>query len=78
MIITIHSPAPRKLASNTNCNFNHLKNVDPASQIPLNTSLAKRNTNKRKQLFQIRNEVALAPHETEIIQSKIPPIRRHS
>ena len=41
-----NSPAPRKLASNTNCNLNNLKYVDPASQFPLNTSLARRNTNK--------------------------------
>ena len=72
------SPAPRKLASNTNCNFNNFKYVDPAPQNPLNTSFAKRNTNKRKQLFQIRSELALAPGEPQIIQSKIPPNRRHS
>ena len=48
-----NSPAPRKLASNTNCNLNNLNYVDPASQNPLNTSLAQRNTSKRKQLFQI-------------------------
>ena len=56
-----NSPAPRKLASNTNCNFNNRKYVDPAPQNPLNTSLAKRNTNKRKQLFQIRSDLTLAP-----------------
>ena len=55
-----NSPAPQKLASNTNCNLNNLKYVDPASQNPLNTSLAQRNTSKRKQLFQIRNELTLA------------------
>ena len=72
------SPALRKLAPNTNCNFNNFKNVDPASQNPLNTPLAKRETNRRKQLFQIRSELTLAPREPQIIQSKIPPIRRHS
>ena len=73
-----NSPAPRKLASNTNCNLNSLKYADSASQIPLHTYLAKRNTNKHKQLFQNRNELALASREIQIIQSKIPPIRRHS
>ena len=72
------SPAPRKLASNTTCNLNNLKYVDTASQNTFNTSLAQQNTSKSKQLFQIRNELALAPRETQIIQSKIPPIRRHS
>ena len=55
-----------------------MKYVGPASQNPINTSLAQRNTSKRKQLFQIRNELALAPREPQIIQSKIPPIRRDS
>ena len=73
-----NSPAPRKLASNANCNLNNLKYADPASQIPLQTSLAKRNTNNREQLFQNWNELTLAPRETQIMHSKIPPIRRHS
>ena len=73
-----NSPAPRKLASNTDCNLNNLKYVDRASQHPLNTSLDQRNTSNRKQLFQIRYELAIAPREPLIIQSKIPPIRRHS
>ena len=73
-----NSTAPRKLASNTNCNLNNLKYEDPASQLPLNTSLARRNTNKCKQLFQNQNELTLAPRETQITQYKIPPIRRHS
>ena len=73
-----NSPAPRKLASNTNCNLNNLKYAVSASHIPLHTSLAKRNTNKRKQLFQNRNELALASREIQIIQSEIPPIRKQS
>ena len=73
-----NSPAPRKLASNTNCNLNNLKYVDPASQLPLNTSLARRSTNKFKQLFQYWNELALAPRDTQITQTKIPPIRNYS
>ena len=73
-----NSPAPQKLASNTTCILNNLKYVDSASQNTLNTSLAPRNTSELKQLFQIRNELALAPREPQIIQSKIPPIRRHS
>ena len=72
------SPAPRKLASNTNCNLNNLNYVAPASQSPLNTSLAQQNTSKSKQLIQIPNELALAQCEPQIIHSKIPPIRRHS
>ena len=71
------SPAPQTLASNTTCNLNNLKYVDPALQIPLNTSLAQHNTNKYKQLVQNRNELALAPCETPILRSKFPPIRRH-
>ena len=71
-------PAQRNLASNTNCVLNILKYADPVSQIPLHTSLAKRNTTNREQLFQNRNELTLAPRETQIIHYKIPPIRRHS
>ena len=73
-----NSPAPRKLASNTNCYLNNLKHATPASQISLHTSLAKRNTNNGKQLFQNRNELTLAQRGTQIIHSKFPPIRRHS
>ena len=54
-----------------------MKYVDTASQIPLNTSLAQHNTNKYKQLDQNRNELALAPRETQILNSKFPQIRRH-
>ena len=73
-----NSPAQRKLASNSTQNLNNLKNVGSASQNPLNTSLAQQNTSKSKQIFQVRNGIALAPREPQIIQSKIPPIRRHS
>ena len=73
-----NSPFPRKLVSNTNYNINNLKYADPASQISLHTSLAKRNTNNRKQLFQNWNELTLAPRGTQIIHSKFPPIGRHS
>ena len=52
--------------------------MDPASQIPLNTSLAQHNTNKYKELVPNRNESALAPRETQILNSKYPPTRRHS
>ena len=55
-----------------------MKYSDPESQIPLNTSLAQHNTNKYKQLVQTRNELALEPRETQILNSKFPPIRRHS
>ena len=73
-----NSPAPQKFASNTTCNLNNLKYVHPASQNTLNTPLAQRNTSMRKQLFQIRNGLALAEREPQFIQSKIPPIRIHS
>ena len=73
-----NSRAPRKLASNTNCIFYNLKYVDSASKLPPNTSLARRNTKECIQLFQNRNELALALSETQIIQPKIQPIRRHS
>ena len=52
--------------------------VEHASQSPLNTSLAQQNTSKNKQLFQIRNKVALAQREPQFSQSKIPPIKRNS
>ena len=55
-----------------------MKYVDPASQIPLNTSLAQHNTNKYEQLVQNRNELALEPRETQILNSKFPPTRQHS
>ena len=72
-----NSPAPRKLASDTNCNFKVSNYVATTSQSPLNISLAQQNTSKSKQLFQTRNELALAQREPQVIQSKIPPIRRH-
>ena len=62
-----NSPARRKLASNSTSNLKNLKYVGSASQNPLNTSLAQQNTSKNKQ-----------PREPQFIQSKIPPIRRHS
>ena len=73
-----NSPARRKLAWNYSSNLNNLKYVGAASQNPLNTSLAQQNTSKGKQLFPIRNGLALAPREPQIIQSKIPPSRTHS
>ena len=76
MIITI--PRAAKLASIITCNLNNVKYVDPALQIPLSTSLAHHNTIKNKQLVQNRNQFALAPRETQILNSKFPPIRRHS
>ena len=46
-------PAPRKLASNTNCNLNNTNYVATAPQSPFNTSLAQQNTSKSKQFFQL-------------------------
>ena len=76
--IYYNSPAQRNLVSNSTRNLNNLKFVGSASQNPLNTTLAQQNTSKSKQLFQIRIGLALAPREPQIIQSKLPPIKRHS
>ena len=73
-----NSPVPRKLASNANSNLNNSKYVEHASQSPINTSLPQQNISKNKQLFQIRNKVALAQRESQISQSKFPRINRHS
>ena len=51
------SPAPRSQITNTSCKFNSLIFAYPASQIPNNTSLAKRNTTQCKQSFQKWNEM---------------------
>ena len=55
-----------------------MKYTYPASQIPNNTSLAKRNTIHCKQSFQNRNEISFATREFQFNKSNFPPIRRHS
>ena len=72
------SPAPPNQIIITSCNFNNLKYAYPASQIPLNTSLAKGNATQCKQSFQNRNEKCLARRETHFNRSNFPPIRRNS
>ena len=62
-----NSPAQRKLASNCTSNLDNLKYVGSASQNSINTSPAQQNTSKSKQLFLIRNGLALAPREPQII-----------
>ena len=76
--IYYNSPAQRKLASNYTSNLKNLKYLGSASQNPFNTYLAQQNTSKSEQLFQIRNGLALAPREPQIIQFKIPRIRKNS
>ena len=73
-----NSLAPRKQASNIICELSNLRYAIPASQNPIHTSLALQNTNKSKQLIQIRNKVAFTQREPQIIQSQIPPIKSHS
>ena len=72
------SPAPRNHIAITSGNFNNLKNTYPASQIPINISLAKQNTTHCKQSLQNRNAVSLATPETHFANCKFQPIRRHS
>ena len=73
-----NSLAARKQASNSICELSNLKYAISASQSPTNTSLAQQNTNKSKQLIQIRNKVAFAQRDPQIAQSQIPPIKSHS
>ena len=73
-----NSLAPRKHASNVTSELSNLKNAIHAPQSPMHTSFAQQNTNKSKQLIQIRNKVAFAQRESQIIQSRIPPIKSHS
>ena len=73
-----NSPAPRKQASNSICELNNLKNAIPESQSSIETYLALQNTNKSKQLMQIRNKVAFAQRESQNFQSQYPPIISHS
>ena len=73
-----NSLAPRKHASNVTSELRNLKYAIHAPQSPMHTSLAQQNTNKSKQLIQIRNKVAFAQREPQIIQSRIPPIKSHS
>ena len=72
------SPASQKHIAKTSDNFSNLKYAYPASQISINTSLAKQNTTQCKQSFENRNELSLATRETQFTNSKFPPIRRHS
>ena len=72
------SPVPRNRIAITSGNFNNLKKTYPASQIPINISLAKQNTTHCKQSFQNRNAISLATRETHFTNCKFPPIRRHS
>ena len=60
-----NSLAPRKQASNSICELNNLKYATPASQSPIDIYLALQNTNKSKQLIQIRNKVAFAQRESQ-------------
>ena len=62
-----NSLAPRKQASNVTSELSNLKYAIHAPQSPIHTSLAQQNTNKSKQLIQIRNKVAFAQREPQII-----------
>ena len=73
-----NSLVPRKQASNSICELSNLKYAIPASQSPIDTYLDLRNTNKSKQLIQIRNKVAFAQRESQKINHKNPPIKSHS
>ena len=72
------SLASRKPTSNTNLILSNLKHVDPASQLPLNTFLARRNTSKCKQSFQIPNGRYLTKRENHLNKSNFPPDKQHS
>ena len=61
-----------------NSSLSNLKYVDPALQLPFNTSLAKRNRSKCKQSFPIWNGRYLAKRETHLNESNFPPIKQHS
>ena len=72
------STGSRNHIQNTSGNFNKLKYAYLASQMPINTSLAKQITTRCKQSYCNRNELSLATRETQITNSKLPAIRRHS
>ena len=76
--ISSNSLAPRKQASNVTSELSTLKYAIHAPRSPILISLARQRTNKSKQLIQIRNKVAFAQREPQIIQSQIPPIKSHS
>ena len=76
MSLAIHSL--REDASNVTSELSNLKYAINALQSPIHTSIAQQNANKSKQLIQIRNKVAFAQREPQIIQSRIPPIKSHS
>ena len=73
-----NSLAPRKQVSNVIKELSNLKYAIHTPQSQIHTSLAQQNANKSKQLIQIRNKVAFAQREPQIIQSRIPPIQSHS
>ena len=59
------SPAPQNQITNNRCNLKSLKYANPSSKIPINTSLAKRNTTQCKQSFHNWNDMYLAKRETQ-------------
>ena len=70
------SVAPPKQA--TNRKLRNSKYAYPASQIPINTSLARRNTTCCCQSLQNWNERYLAKREPQLTKSNFPPIKQHS
>ena len=72
------SPAPPNQIANTSSTFNNLKYAYLALQLPMSTSLAKRNTTHCKQSCQNWNEMSLATCENQFTKFNFPPIRRNS
>ena len=64
--------------TNTSFNSNKIKYAYPASQIPINTSLAKQNSTQFKQSSQNLSEKHFERLDTHFSKPNFPPIERHS
>ena len=71
------SSAPGNQISNTSSFFNKSKYAYTASQVPINTSLAKRNTTHCKQSGQNWNEMSPATCKTQFTKYNFRPVRRN-
>ena len=72
------SPAKQNPLVNTSYIASDSKYVYPASQIPINTTLAKRNPLQFKHSFQIQKAKFYAGRETKFYKPSFPLIKKHS
>ena len=72
------SSAPQNQITNTSCKLNKSKYANPASQIPIKTSLAKRCSSQFNHFLQNRNEKSFVKRDTHFFKPNFPPKKKHS